>query len=449
MLASMGCIADCKKERNELNISYLPNINENDLLTELKKLRRMFHKNPELGFNEFWTTARICEYLEELNCTLLYGDGLYNNFSEPELLTEWSDKAYKAAKDRYNNDEWISKLGGRTGLVAIIEGKQPGPEIGFRFDIDGLPIKESSEKSHAPCAGGFNATNENMHACGHDGHITVGLGLAKILANNTEQLKGKYYLLFQPAEELILGGKIFSKLKFIQGLDYFFPIHIGLIGIKKVICGLSFLADKRYNVLFKGSRSHAGAYPEEGKNALLAACSAATNLYGISRHSGGTSRINVGEFIANNASNIISDKARFELDLRGETNEICEYLKFQAQNIINGAAIMHNVESEMTFLAEAETANNSIELISEVRKACLDIGIESDAIIDNYLVPGSEDATFIMNAVIRNGGLSTYIGIGSPTFGGHHNEQFDFDEDILPKGVKLLYQLTENITSGE
>jgi len=443
---SIGCIAKYKKKKEKMN-SYISNINENELLTELKTLRRMFHKNPEIGFNEFWTTARICEYLDKLNCTLLYGNSLYDNFSEPELLKSWSDKAYKSAKERYDNDEWISKLGGRTGLVAIIQGKEAGPEIGFRFDIDGLPIKESSENSHTPYAEGFNSINENMHACGHDGHITIGLGLAKILANNTEQLKGKYYLMFQPAEEVILGGKVFSKLNFIKDLDYLFPIHVGLIGERKVVCGVSFLADKRYIVLFKGRSSHAGAKPEEGRNALLAACNAATNLYGISRHSGGASRINIGEFTSNNASNIISDKAQFELDLRGETNEICEYLKYHAQNIINGASIMNNVESEMIFLAEAETANNSIELISEVRKACLDIGMESDAIIDNYLVPGSEDATFIMNEVIRNGGLSTYIGVGSPTFGGHHNEQFDFDEHILSKGVNLLYQLAKNVTN--
>ena len=428
--------------------SYLSHRNENKLLNELKTLRRMFHKNPEIGFNEFWTTARIYEYLDELNCTVLYGNDLYDNFSEPELLTAWNNNAYKSAKERHDNDTWIRKLGGRTGLVAIIQGNKAGSKIGFRFDIDGLPIKESRENSHTPYAEGFNSINGNMHACGHDGHITVGLGLAKILANNAEELKGTYYLIFQPAEELILGGKVFSKLNFIKELDYFFFFFFGLIGKKKIVCGVSFLADKRYNVLFKGRSSHAGANPEEGKNALLAACTATTNLYGISRHSSGASRINIGEFTSNNASNIIPDKAQFELDLRGETNEICEYLHYHAQNIINGASIIHNVESEMIFLADAETANNSIELIEEVRKACLDIGIKSDDIIDKYLVPASEDATFIMNEVIRNGGLSTYIGIGSPTFGGHHNDQFDFDEDVLPQGVNLLCQLAKNITNG-
>ena len=91
-------------------------------------------------------------------------------------------------------------------------------------------------------------------------------------------------------------------------------------------------------------------------------------------------------------------------------------------------------------------AINSTELISLVRNACLDVGIAEDAIIDNYLIPASEDATFIMNEVLKNGGLSTYIGIGSPTFGGHHNEKFDFDEDLLLQGVNILYKIAIKIS---
>lgn len=426
--------------------SYLSN--EDEFPAELKRLRRMFHKNPEIGFAEFWTTARICEYVSQLNCDLLYGADLFDNFPEPALLKKWDKQMYESAKEQYKGDKWISKLNGRTGLVAIIRGKQAGPSICFRFDIDGLPIEESNEESHIPFMEGFNSTNKYMHACGHDGHITMGLGLAKKLSENTEALKGTYYIMFQPAEELISGGKIFSKLSIIKDLNYFIPVHIGLIGERKVVCGLSFLADKRYRVLFKGRSSHAGASPEKGKNALAAACSAVTGLYGISRHSGGCSRINIGEFISNNASNIISDKAQFELDLRGETDEICEYLRHQAQNIIHGASIMYGIDHEISFVAEAETAVNSAELIAQVRTVCLEAGLEEDDIVDNYLVPGSEDATFIMNAVVKNGGLSTYICIGSPTLGGHHNEKFDFDEDVLFQGVNILHKIAEKISEA-
>jgi aminobenzoyl-glutamate utilization protein A len=413
---------------------------------ELKRLRRMFHKNPEIGFAEFWTTARICEYVSQLNCNLLAGEDLYDNFPEPELLNKWDKEIYESAKEQYKDDEWIARLNGRTGLVAIIKGKQTGPNVCFRFDIDGLPIEESKEESHIPFREGFNSTNKNMHACGHDGHIAIGLGLAKKLSENTEALKGTYYIMFQPAEELISGGKIFSKLCIIKELNYFIPVHIGLIGVRKVVCGVSFLADKRYKILFKGRSSHAGASPEKGNNALAAACSAATGLYGISRHSGGCSRINIGDFISKNASNIISDKAQFELDLRGETDEVCEYLRHQAQNIINGASIMYGIEHEISFVADAETAINSAELISQVRNVCLEVGLEEDDIVDNYLVPGSEDATFIMNAVLKNGGSSTYICIGCPTSGGHHNEKFDFDEDVLFQGVTILHKIAEKIS---
>jgi aminobenzoyl-glutamate utilization protein A len=213
-----------------------------------------------------------------------------------------------------------------------------------------------------------------------------------------------------------------------------------------VIGGVSFLADKRYHVSFKGRCSHAGAYPEAGNNALLAACSAVTQLYALSRHSQGASRINVGNFVSDNAANVISDDARFELDLRGETNDICDYLNGRAESVVQGAGRMHGVESALAFITEAETAVNSPELVAEVRKAALEIGVESDDIIDHFLVSGSEDATFIMNEVMRNGGLATYAGICSPTYGGHHNEAFDFDEEIMPRAVNLLLQLASNLS---
>ncbi len=423
--------------------------NKDRFLDELKNLRRMFHRNPETGFTEFWTTARILEYLNKLNCRPLYGEILYNRFPEPDLLEQWDNKSNKTVAKQYDGDEWVKKLGGKTGAVFVIEGGREGPKIGYRFDIDALPIKESKDDSHIPYREGFNSVNENMHACGHDGHIAIGLGLARKLIADAKNLKGTYYLMFQPAEELLGGGKIFSKLKVVKELDYFFSIHIVPADGKKVICGLSFLADKRYNIMFKGRNSHAGAAPEKGRNALIAACTAATNLYSISRHSEGISRINIGRFVSNNSLNIISDKAEFELDLRGETNEICKYLKNHSENIINGASIMYNVEHEVRLLTEAETSINSKELVAQVRSACLSIGINNNDIIDNEMSSASEDATFIMNEVLNNKGLSTYIGIGSPAYGGHHNKRFDFDENVLLRGVSILHKLAINISKTE
>ena len=406
----------------------------------------MFHRNPETGFTEFWTTARICEHLEKLNCDIVYGRKLYTDFPEPELLKNWDDTVYTSVKERYRDDEWIHRLDGRTGCIAVIKGKNRGPNTCFRFDIDGLPIKESTNGSHIPFKEGFHSDNNNMHACGHDGHITIGLGLAARLKEHAEKLNGTFYLMFQPAEEVILGGRIFSKLNLTKDINYFFPVHIGLTGNKKVLCSVSFLADKRYTVMFKGRCTHAGATPQEGRNALLAACNAVSSLYGISRHSGGCTRINIGEFRSGNASNIISDNAQFELDLRGETNEICDYLQEQALNIINGASQMYSVENRIIPVADSETAVNSPRLIPLVHDACIDAGIGKNDITDGILIPGSEDATFIMNEVIKNGGLATYVGVGSSIKGGHHNNEFDFDEDVLSDGVDILYNIAMKIS---
>jgi aminobenzoyl-glutamate utilization protein A len=420
--------------------------NHDDLLPELIRLRRLFHRNPETGFTEFWTTARICEVLEPLNGALLYGKDLKSALTEPGWMDHLlNQKAYDQCLEKYPDDPWIPRLEGIPGVVAIFNGGVKGPTMGFRFDMDGLPIQEACVETHLPFKNGFASTNGNMHACGHDGHITMGLGLARLLSDHLHELHGNVYLLFQPAEELIQGGRIFSKLNFIKNLDYFFPIHLGMSGPSMITCGVSFFAAKRFQVFFKGKSAHAGGAPQAGRNALLAACTAVSGLYGISRHSGGSSRINIGEFRSDNAVNVIADHVAFELGLRSQTEPVMEYLARRVESILQGAALMEEVTHEIHFVSEAETAPNSKEMIAEVKKACLDLGMKKEQILEQLQVSGSEDATFIMNEVLRNGGKTTYIGIGAPAKGSHHNDHFDFSEQDLPGGVNLLFRLARNL----
>ena len=427
----------------------MPPTNQDELFAELVRLRRMFHQNPEVGFTEFWTTARICNYLDTLNCDIIFGKQLRAALTKPALLDErLNSNAYDTCLDQFGSDPWIEKSEGITGAVAVFKGAKKGPTFGLRFDIDGLPITESVQNTHLPAKEGFSSTNGNMHACGHDGHLTMGLGMAKILSENLDRLSGNYFLLFQPAEEVIMGGKIFSKLTYVKDFDYFFATHMGMSGPEMITCGVAFFAAKRYRVTYKGKPAHAGAAPHAGKNALVAASTAVTGLYGIPRHSGGDSRINVGEFKSNNAVNIIPNHVEFELELRSQTNPVMEYLSAQAEHIIKGAAIMQDTEYEIEFITEAVVAENSDKMIAEVRKACMDIGMAPEQVIDRIHISGSEDATYIMNEVLKNNGQTTFIGIGSPTAGSHHNDNFDFNEQDLLRGVNLIWQLTQNIADS-
>lgn len=430
-----------QKEEKSMDLS-----NPEELFSELVQLRRLFHRNPEIGFTEFWTTARICEYLEPLNCSLLFGPDLRAALTEPQAMdARINTKAFRQCLEKYPHDPWIPRLEGISGVVAVFKAKHQGPGFGFRFDMDGLPVQEAGGESHLPFKNGFASTNGNMHACGHDGHITMGLGLARRLSQHLDELQGTFYLLFQPAEELIQGARIFSKLNFIPGLTYFFSIHLGMSGPSMVTCGVSFYAAKRFHVIFKGKSAHAGGAPQAGHNALLAACTAVGGLYGISRHSGGSSRINIGEFRSDNPANIIPDHVEFELNVRAQTSPVMDYLVLRAEHILQGAALMQEVTHEIHFVTEAETAPNSREMMAQVKKACLDLGMKKEQILEQVQISGSEDATTLMNEVLRGGGKTTYIGIGAPTKGSHHNDQFDFSEEDLPRGVNLLFQLARNL----
>ena len=140
------------------------NLDANNFNRELIELRSLFHNNPEIGFSEYWTTARICEYLSKLECDVIFGDKLFEGYTNTELLNNWNNDKFTDAIDNYKNDIWISKLNGKTGAVAIIKGKSPGENIGFRVDIDGLNIEESIDVSHKTYKNNFISTNKRMHA---------------------------------------------------------------------------------------------------------------------------------------------------------------------------------------------------------------------------------------------------------------------------------------------
>ncbi len=140
--------------------------------------------------------------------------------------------------------------------------------------MDALDLSEALDDSHRPFRDGFASCNPGMmHACGHDGHTTIGLGLAQVLKQYEAQLNGTIKLIFQPAEEGTRGARAMVAAGALDGVDYFTAIHIGT-GVPEgtVICGSdNFMATTKFDVRFTGVAAHAGGKPEEGRNALLAA----------------------------------------------------------------------------------------------------------------------------------------------------------------------------------
>lgn len=411
-------------------------------------MRRDLHKHPEPAWLEYRTAAMAADRLTELGFTLVVGEEVVKADSRMGLP---SREAMKAAMDRAiaegANPKWVEKMGyGFTGMVATMQCQPGGPVVGFRADIDSNDVIESDDPGHFPNQEGFASCHHGaMHACGHDAHLTMALGLAEYVAMKKDTLKGTFKLILQPAEEGVRGAKAMRDAGVVDDVDIFFGMHIGF---DKKLSGClacmnpGFLATTKLDATFTGYSSHAGGSPELGKNALLAACTAALNLQAISRHSQGASRINVGVLNAGTGRNVIPDTAVLKIETRGETTEINDYIKERALQILKGAAVMYDISVATEEVGGAPAGQNTESLALEIQKLAQDSGIFKDAPLV-YSGGGSEDCAFFLERVIANGGRGTYMVLGSAIPAPHHNPKFNIEEVDMINGIAWLGRVAE------
>ena len=280
------------------------------LREEMIARRRNLHQHPETGWTEFRTASLIIKELKALGYEVSFGAAVVNEeymMGVPNAtdLSAYMERAISEGADA----ELVKQMaGGKTGIVAVLKTGKPGKTVAFRFDMDCNDVEEDKGVAHRPTAEGFASCHKNaMHACGHDGHVTIGLAAAKLIATHKDELAGTIKLIFQPAEEGVRGAYAMVNAGVVDDVDYLFGGHIGFKATNDnalVTMTDGFLATTKLDAEFKGVSAHAGAAPEQGKNALLAACQAAISLNTISRHSQGSSRINVGVLNAGTGRNV-------------------------------------------------------------------------------------------------------------------------------------------------
>ncbi|WP_254763115.1 amidohydrolase [Natrinema marinum] len=417
---------------------------------DLVALRRDLHRRPEPAWREFYTTARIVDELEsrlgdELAALHVGPDAIAGDHRmavpDDADLARWREQARAAGVD----DDLLERLeGGYTGAVAVLE-RGEGPTVGLRVDIDGLPRAESDSLDHEPVAEGFRSEHEGaMHACGHDAHATIGIGVLEAIAES--DFAGTLKVFFQPAEEVVGGGKSMAESVHIRDVDALLAVHIGLDHpTGEVVAGIDgFLAVSHLEAEFTGESAHAGGHPEQGRNAVQAMATAVQNLYGLPRHNDGKTRVNAGVVEGGSAANVIPDEARIVAEVRGETTQLMEYMKLRARRVLRSAAEMHDCEVSIETGAEAPSATSDEELVSIVADvAGATAGV--DRVLERDELGGSEDATFLMQTVQENGGTACYVGVGTDHPGGHHTATFDVDEASIGHGVDVLAGAIERL----
>lgn len=421
----------------------LSNAIEN-ITDQLQAWRRDFHQYAESGWFEFRTATLVADELNRLGYQLQLGKEVINTDDRMGLPSPVQLAAQeKRAIAQGALIEWLPHFsGGFTGIVATLDTGKAGPTLAFRVDMDALDLNEELTNQHRPHAEGFSSCNpQMMHACGHDGHTAIGLGLARILKQYQSQLTGRIKIIFQPAEEGTRGAKSMAEAGVVDDVDFFVAIHIGTgVPQGELVCGSnSFLATTKFDVTYHGKAAHSGAKPEEGKNALIAAAQATLGLYGIPRHSQGSSRINVGVLNAGIGRNVIPDHALMKVETRGETNEINEFMYQQAINIIEGAAKMQDVKADIKLMGAAQSSHSSPQWVDFIARLAQNKIPELTSVVKNRPeAAGSEDATYFMERTKTLGGQATYMIFGTELSAGHHNERFDFDENVMAVAVKTL-----------
>jgi amidohydrolase len=372
------------------------------LFSYSQAIRRDLHMHPELGFQEVRTSGIIAKELRELGLETTTG---------------------------------IAK----TGVVALLEGAKPGPVLLLRFDIDALPITEETDAEYASKNPGV------MHACGHDGHVAIGLTVACLLNQHRDEINGTIKLVFQPAEEGRGGAEAVIQAGVMQnpsplrslGLHIWNGSPIGWLGIAAgpVMAGAATL-----KVVVTGKGGHA-AFPHLTIDPVLAAAhivSAAQSIVARNVDPQQAGVLSITTIHGGEAFNVIPQQVEMTGTLRYFEQPVRELLfrRFEqvARNVAEGLGCQAAVEiRDLT-----PVVDNDPGVTKSVKRAA-ETAFPGHTIDERgYFTMGADDFAFFQQ---KAPGTYFFVGSNNAAKGldyGHHHPKFDFDEGVLPRAAALM-----------
>ncbi|MEO0594581.1 MAG: M20 family metallopeptidase [Chloroflexota bacterium] len=367
---------------------------------ELIARRRDFHQHPEIAFEEVRTAGIVAKELQALGMEVQTGVG-------------------------------------KTGVVGILEGDTDGPTVLVRADMDALPITEANQVDY------LSTVDGKMHACGHDGHTAIALGVAKLFANNRDQLAGRIKFVFQPAEEIGAGAKAMVDDGVLNdprpdvslGLHLWNPLPVGKINVQSgpVMAGIS-----RFEIDIQGMGGH-GAMPHETADPIVSASQMILALQTIvSRNANPleSAVLSVAQVHAGTADNIIPDTARITGTFRTYTLEMRDLVCERMATIAEHTALASGCTASLDITHPGMAVNNHDDVVEKAKETWRKLGREDDFTLTR--TTASEDVGWFMDDIP---GMYFLLGSGNEERDlayPHHHPRFDFDEDVLPIGVELL-----------
>lgn len=374
------------------------------------QFRRDFHQHPELGFQEFRTAEIIAKELSFLGFD-------------------------------------VKKQIGKTGVLGITSSKTAGPTILLRFDMDALPIQEDNTTDYK------SQNNNVMHACGHDGHMSIGLTVAKILSSHLDQIKGTIKIIFQPAEEGLGGAQATIEDGVLENPrpDYCLGLHIwnekplGWIGTNT---GAMMAGADTFEITINGKGGHGGV-PHQAIDPIIAAAHIITAVQTIVSRNISPLENAVISFCSikgGSTFNVIPDSVNLSGTIRTFDPQIRHDLIQRLEKIAKsvGSGLGCKVEFSLNEVTPAVINNSSVALyLKEVVQ-----NLFPTFLLDlNCKTMGSEDFSLFLNEVP---GCFYFVGSANPDKNlifGHHHPKFDFDEAVLPIAVASLLGMLKELGS--
>ncbi|MCX6564632.1 MAG: amidohydrolase [Candidatus Aminicenantes bacterium] len=370
-----------------------------DLSGRLIAWRRELHRHPEVALKEEWTSAYLREHFKKLGLP-------------------------------------VKKMAG-TGLRAVLKGRPGGKTVALRTDIDALPLQEEGDKAYRSLNPGA------AHACAHDGHMAVLLGVAKLLARRKGAFKGTVVFLCQPAEEHPPGGaKPMIEEGALKGVEAIFGLHLwqgmptGTLGIVK---GPMMAQSDNLWITVKGRGGH-GALPHTTVDPVLAAAQLVVNLQSVVSRNVDPLKpavLSFGAVHGGTANNIIPGEVKLAGTVRTLDPKVQALMKKRIREVIDGTCSAFGASADFVYEDGYPALVNdpaSVDLVLDVAKRAL--GEENILAIDPVM--GGEDFARYLQEVP---GAFLFFGAGDGTKYPHHHPAFDFDEKALPPAAFLMTAL--------
>lgn len=371
---------------------------------QIIETRRFFHGIPELGFEENETGQAIADRLTAAGLAVERGIG-------------------------------------KTGLVAVLEGAKPGPRLMIRADIDGLPVDELTGLD-------FASTNGRMHACGHDGHITMAVTAAEILAGMKDQLAGTLIFVFQPAEEVVMGALamiddgLFEKYPAdrVIGTHLWNQIPTGMIGVNRATV---FASADQFRLTVHGKGGH-GAMPHKTIDPVAAIAEIITTAQTVVSREVPPNDMGVvtfGQIHGGSAPNVIADSVTVEGTVRAYTAETRILILQSLERISSNVAAAMRATTSFERIHGAPPVINDPEVAAWVtQQASLVVG-EGNAKEWEPVSVGDDMAEFndrVPGVYFLLGAAHDDARVAERGIEGHHNAKFDWNEDCLPLGIEVF-----------